>query len=91
MDDIKNWLHALVVGILDDTSALEILTKEDEMGVLYTITGIAPDERGKIIGRQGKTAEALRTLLRSVGMSKNVRAALRIDIPDFSQPKEGEV
>ena len=52
----------------------------DEMGVLLTLT-VHPDDMGKIIGRDGNTAKALRTLLRVVGMKHNARVNLKINEP----------
>jgi predicted RNA-binding protein YlqC (UPF0109 family) len=39
---------------------------------------VAPDDLGKVIGRQGRTARALRTLLSAAATKKRVRAALEI-------------
>ena len=52
----------------------------DEMGVLLTLEVGAAD-MGKIIGRQGNTAKAVRTLLRVVGMKNNSRVNLKINEP----------
>jgi hypothetical protein len=52
----------------------------DEMGVLLTLEVGAVD-MGKIIGRQGNTAKAIRTLLRVVGMKNNSRVNLKINEP----------
>jgi len=40
------------------------------------------DEMGKVIGRDGATAKALRTLLRVVGMKNNARVNLKINEPE---------
>jgi uncharacterized protein len=39
---------------------------------------VAPDEVGKVIGRQGRIARALRTLVRASGARSNERALLEI-------------
>ena len=54
--------------------------KIDEMGVLLTLT-VHPEDMGKIIGKSSKTAEALRILLRVVGMKGNARVNLKINEP----------
>jgi hypothetical protein len=53
----------------------------DEMGVLITMTVNSAD-MGKIIGRQGNTAKAIRTLLRVIGMKNNARVNLKINEPE---------
>jgi hypothetical protein len=51
------------------------------MGVLITLD-VAGEDMGKIIGRDGATAKALRTLLRVVGMKNNARVNLKINEPE---------
>jgi hypothetical protein len=53
------------------------------MGVLMTLD-VNPADMGKIIGRQGNTAKAIRTLLRVVGMKNNARVNLKISEPEGS-------
>jgi hypothetical protein len=53
----------------------------DEMGVLITLD-VDGGDMGKIIGRDGATAKALRTLLRVVGMKNNARVNLKINEPE---------
>jgi hypothetical protein len=50
------------------------------MGVLMTLD-VNPVDMGKIIGREGNTAKAIRTLLRVVGMKNNARVNLKINEP----------
>jgi hypothetical protein len=51
------------------------------MGVLITLT-VNPADMGKIIGRSGNTAKAVRTLLRVIGMKNNARVNLKINEPE---------
>ena len=53
------------------------------MGVLLTLD-VHPDDMGKIIGRKGATAKAIRTLLRVVGMKNNARVNMKINEPEGS-------
>ena len=52
----------------------------DEMGVLMSLD-VHPDDMGKVIGRSGNTAKAIRILLRVVGMKNNARINLKINEP----------
>ena len=56
----------------------------DERGVLIELT-VDPEDMGKIIGKQGQTAKAIRTLLRVVGAKNNARVNLKIIEPEGSQ------
>lgn len=72
--------------------AVAVEHKTDEMGVRYGIT-VATTDRGKVIGREGKNAEALRTILRSAGFQANIRASMLIIIPGEREyiPDGGEM
>ncbi len=53
------------------------------MGVLLTLK-VAPEDMGKIIGRNGQTAKSVRTLLRVIGAKNNARVNLKIIEPEGS-------
>ncbi len=80
MDADHAFLDFVVKAVVTNTDAVEIVRTVDEMGVLLTLT-VHPDDMGKIIGKNGKTAESLRTLLRVVGMKHNARVNLKINEP----------
>lgn len=56
----------------------------DERGVLITLH-VNPDDMGYVIGRQGQTARAVRTLLKIVGAKSNARVNLKIYEPEGSR------
>ena len=57
--------------------------KIDERGVLITLS-IHPEDMGYVIGRQGQTARAIRTLLKIVGAKNSARVNLKINEPEGS-------
>ncbi len=77
----QDFLKYVVESLVDDPSAVKVDRKVDEMGVLLTLD-VAPADMGKIIGRSGNTAKAIRTLLRVVGMKNNARVNLKINEPE---------
>jgi uncharacterized protein len=79
-DQDQAFLDYTVKALVDNPDAVVITRGVDEMGVLLTLT-VAPDDMGKIIGRDGNIAKALRTLLRVVGMKHNARVNLKINEP----------
>ena len=79
-DQDQAFLDYTVKALVDNPDAVVITRSVDEMGVLLTLT-VAPDDMGKIIGRDGNIAKALRTLLRVVGMKHNARVNLKINEP----------
>ena len=77
----KEFLDFVIKSLVDNPDAVEVDRKVDEMGVLLTLKVDAAD-MGKIIGRQGNTAKAIRSLLRVVGMKNNARVNLKIEEPE---------
>jgi len=75
------FLEYVVKELVDNPDSVKVDRKVDEMGVLLTLD-IAADDMGKIIGRSGNTAKAIRTLLRVVGMKNNSRVNLKISEPE---------
>ena len=71
----------MVRALVDNPSAVKTDRKVDEMGVLLTLT-VDPADMGKIIGRSGQTAKAIRSLLRVVGIKNNARVNLKIEEPE---------
>lgn len=69
-----------IVGHPDDVKATRNI---DERGVLLTLD-IHPEDMGYVIGKQGQTAKAIRTLLKIVGAKNNARVNLKINEPEGS-------
>lgn len=79
----KIFLEYVVKALVDNPNDIKIDRTVDEMGVLITLT-VNPADMGKIIGRMGNTAKAIRTLLRIIGMKNNARVNLKINEPEGS-------
>lgn len=77
----KDFLEFVVKHIVDNPDAVQVERTVDEMGVLMTLD-VHADDMGKVIGRNGNTAKALRTLLRVVGMKNQARVNLKIREPE---------
>jgi predicted RNA-binding protein YlqC (UPF0109 family) len=80
MEPDQSFLEYTVKALVDHPESVETTRTIDQMGVLLTLT-VHPEDMGKIIGKSGKTAEALRILLRVVGMKWNARVNLKINEP----------
>ncbi|MCC6290902.1 KH domain-containing protein [Candidatus Nomurabacteria bacterium] len=79
----QEFLENLIKSLVDNPNDVKITRTVDEMGVLMTLD-LNPADMGKIIGRMGNTAKAIRTLLRVVGMKHNARVNLKINEPEGS-------
>lgn len=79
----QEFLEKLVKSIVDHPDDVKIDRKVDEMGVLLTLHVNVVD-MGQVVGRQGVTAKAIRTLLRIIGVKNNARVNLKIEEPEGS-------
>lgn len=81
MEEDTRFLDFVVKALVEHPEDVKITRTVDEMGVLMTLN-VNKDDMGKIIGREGNTAKAIRTLLRVVGMKNNARVNLKINEPE---------
>lgn len=79
----QQFLEYVIKSLVDKPEKVVVKRTVDNMGVLLTLT-VDPEDMGKVIGREGKTAIAIRLLLRIVGMKNNARVNLKIPEPDGS-------
>lgn len=80
MNDDVQFLEYVVKALVNHPDDVKIKRTVDEMGVLMTLD-VNPEDMGKVIGRSGNTAKAIRILLRVVGMKNNARINLKINEP----------
>jgi len=76
----QEFIEFVVKAISDYPDDVKTTRQVDEMGVLLTLK-VNPADMGKIIGRDGATAKALRTLLRVVGAKNRSRINFKIEEP----------
>lgn len=85
----KEFVEYVVKQIVNNPDDVKVERKIDEMGVLITLD-VNAEDMGMIIGREGATAKALRTLLRVIGARNNARVNLKINEPEGSERKPRE-
>ena len=76
----KEFLEFLIKSLVDNPDDVRVERKVDERGVLLTLW-VNPNDMGHVVGRQGSTAKAIRSLLRIVGIKNNARVNLKIEEP----------
>lgn len=76
----QEFLEFVIKSIVDKPDEVVVERQIDEMGVLLTLK-VNAEDMGQIIGRQGSTAKAIRTLLRVIGAKHNARINLKIEEP----------
>lgn len=80
----QQFLEFLVKSVVDHPEDVVVTRQIDEMGVLL-ILRVNPQDMGQVIGREGSTAKAIRSLLRIVGVKNNARINLKIEEPIGSE------
>ena len=86
MEFDQEFVEYIIKGIVNHPEDVRTERTVDERGVLITLH-INPDDMGYVIGRQGQTARAVRTLLKIVGAKNNARVNLKIYEPEGSRPR----
>lgn len=80
----QEFLEFIVKSVVDNPDEVKVERTIDERGVLLTLA-VSSQDMGMIIGRQGSTAKAIRTLLRVIGAKNDARINLKINEPEGSE------
>lgn len=80
----QDFIEFIVKSIVDNPEEVDIERNVDELGVLITLK-VNKEDMGKIIGKDGKTAKAMRVLLRLIGSKNEERVNLKILEPEGSE------
>lgn len=74
---MREFVEYLAKGLVSDPSAVIVKEMKGDGTTIYELT-VAPDDLGKVIGKKGRTARALRTLLQAAATKQKTRAILEI-------------
>lgn len=72
---MENILRTIIENLVDDKESISIEKQEDGKRITFSVK-VGQNEMGKVIGRQGKIAHSIRTLMKSVG----AREQKKVDI-----------
>jgi uncharacterized protein len=62
----RDVLEYIAENLVDDPDSIEISTSQWKNRISLSLS-VAPDDMGKVIGRKGRTAQAIRAVVRSIG------------------------
>ncbi len=74
---MKEFIESIARALVDNPNNVEVSEVEGEKTTVYELR-VAPEDLGKVIGRKGQTAKAIRTLIAAVSAKKGKRALLEI-------------
>jgi len=75
MKDLVEYIAKTIVSSPDQVNVKE----EEEDGHIFLNLEVAPDDKGKVIGRQGRVVQSIRALLKVAAVKKGTRTTLYID------------
>ena len=73
----QQFVEYIVKTLVNNPDKVEVERKIDEKGVLLSLT-VDPEDVGRVIGKRGVTAQAIRVLLRALGTKQDARYNLKI-------------
>lgn len=77
---MKDLLYVIAAGLVEDKTAIIIKEDEpDEEGTINFRLSVAPDDMGRVIGKQGRIAKALRTIMRAGAAKKDLKVTVTIE------------
>ena len=84
-DDVPGYafLKFVLESMVENKDELTIDAQTDELGILLTVS-VSESDMGKLIGKDGQTIKALRTLLRVIGGNTSQRINLKVLEPSAS-------
>ena len=75
---MKELIEYIARSLASKPEEVRVTEVEDEDGQIILRLGVADEDKGKIIGRQGRVAQAMRVLLRVAAVKEGTRAILEI-------------
>lgn len=77
---MENLLKSIAQGLVEDPSAVTVTVEEpNENGAIVYHLHVGEDDMGRVIGKQGKIAKAIRVVMRAAATRQNAKVVVEID------------
>lgn len=77
---MDNLIATIARGLVEDKDAVSVTVDEpNEEGMVVYHLHVAPDDMGRVIGKQGRIAKAIRTVVRAAANKAETKVAVEID------------
>ena len=83
MNKIEDLIRTILSSIVDNVDSIVIESSENEKGTLFEVK-VAKGDVGKVIGKQGRVASSIRTVVKAAGAKAGKRVMLNV----FNKPLE---
>ena len=87
-DEIKELLESILKAIVTKSDEVRVTKTVDEMGVLLSVK-LGEGDAGLVIGRQGKTIQAIRSVMAVVGAKNRARINVKLEVPERKKESSG--
>ena len=74
---MKELVEFIAKSLVDNPDSVFVKEVEEEQSIVLKLT-VAPEDMGKIIGKQGRIAKAIRTVIKAVAVKQNKRVIVEI-------------
>lgn len=77
---MENLIIAIVTGLVDNKDSITVTADApDEEGTIVYHLHVAQEDMGRVIGKQGRIAKAIRTVVRAAATKQGMKVAVEID------------
>lgn len=76
-DEIGSLVEYIAKNLVDDPDSVKVVSKQGEDSVIIELT-VAKDDMGKVIGKQGRIAKAIRTVVRAASVKSETKYNVEI-------------
>jgi predicted RNA-binding protein YlqC (UPF0109 family) len=76
--DVRELCEYLVLGLVDDPEAVMVTVEMTDDAIVLRIV-VAPEDRGKVIGRGGRVVRAIRSVVRAGAVKSGRRVLVEVD------------
>ncbi len=75
---MKEILETIILNLVENKEAVEIKEKQEDKKIVFEVK-VAKEDMGKIIGKQGRLAKSIRTVMKSVAGKENKKVTVEFD------------
>ena len=83
--DVRELCEYLVLGLVDNPDAVSVTVEMTDDAIVLRIV-VAPEDRGKVIGRGGRAVRAIRSVVRAGAVKTGRRVLVEVDDTPLPQP-----
>lgn len=76
---MQELLKAIASGLVERPEEVSVTCEENESGVVVYHLHVAEDDMGRVIGKQGRIAKAIRVVMRAAATRNDMRVMVEID------------